>query len=110
MMEIGWLSKDGDFYKCKYQEHLDLACELCDKYYPGTYCGFERKLEESGWVKIGLSLFGNKEYFFHFECYLSDEQKNFLREWLDEHDSKQNEIPISELNRGILMDYINGVL
>lgn len=58
MRPLGYLSPKGELYKCKQYEHLDLAYELVEKFYPDfplrDRLQAERHLYTCGWIEIRL--------------------------------------------------------
>ena len=64
---IGWLSRDGRHYPCKWGEH----CMLADKIGGGEF-----HLEHEGWVKVASE--DDYGYFQNYFFGLSAEQKNWL--------------------------------
>jgi hypothetical protein len=52
--DTGWLSRDGKFYPCGYQEHIRTAIMICEDLgmEEEGIGGAERTLEKKGWVKL----------------------------------------------------------
>lgn len=89
MIEIptGWLAPDGELWECDYYEHAAVAEEICEKLQ--LYCDpYSRKgsddcLLSNGWVKLGISSLGQKRYRVHWEKFLTDYQRNFLKKYFE---------------------------
>lgn len=58
--KYGWIDPEGNTYNTGHEGHLRAADTLCEELYPDTYVyDAERKLEESGWVKVTKEPFGS---------------------------------------------------
>jgi hypothetical protein len=62
----GWLTPDGIYYHCEYQEHMIVAAFIFNR--------LERSLEVSGWVKLNPECLNG----WHCEQRLTAEQRNWL--------------------------------
>ena len=82
-MPFGWLSPNGEFYECKYYEHLDTADEIIEKnnlhYNTAKYFSPDEFLLKTGWVKFGIALLGHKEYWIHWERRMTEHQKQYCK-------------------------------
>lgn len=56
--KYGWISPDGKYFHCCYQEHVSLADRIC--FGMTETNNAEKYLEEHGWCKIYKSLFDKK--------------------------------------------------
>lgn len=98
-LRTGWLSPTGEFYPCGQFEHISVANELCEPMGlpdtdPSTLrrISGDEKLLNFGWVYIGLSLMGVREWRFGWKRNLTGEQIQFLRQYVDDG----NGIPVDE--------------
>ena len=85
-MPTGWLSPDGDLWKCDYYEHDATAEEICEKLNISHNTGFfdrDRTLYSLKWCKLAISILGTKQYWVHWERPLTDYQRNFLKEYFE---------------------------
>lgn len=102
--KTGWLSPTGEFFACHPYEHLSIAHELAEPLHLPDY-DFETnrhihdddKLLKSGWVHIGISILGTKEWAINWDWYhvLTPEQQHFLRPYFDgEFDLPMNPVTL----------------
>lgn len=88
-LTTGWMAPDGDFYQTGVMEHLFLAHELVETYYPDSpYVPYEDDiLLKHGWCKVTIMNFLEHGYYFVWNRHLTAEQKAVIK-------------PIYEANRG----------
>lgn len=87
-MQTGWLDPAGNFYPCETFEHYDVAVVLVDRLFPEIMderCE-DDILKERGWVQITRSLIGKKEQSIYWDRFLTEYQKQFLRQYFEEND------------------------
>ena len=86
-MPMGWLSPNGDLWKCGYYEHNATAREICDKlkirYNDYAYHGEDDSLLSLGWCKIALGSLGDRTYFVHWKRPLTAYQRYFLKDYFE---------------------------
>ena len=86
-MPTGWLSPNGDLWKCNYYEHNATAKEICDKlkikYNDYAYHAEDDALLALGWCKIALNSFGDRQYWVHWERPLTAYQRYFLKDYFE---------------------------
>ena len=86
-MPTGWLSPDGDLWKCHTYEHSATAREICEKlkveHNTWLWRGEDDALYSFGWCKLGISSLGDKEYFVHWERPLTAYQRYFLKDYFE---------------------------
>ena len=86
-MPLGWLSPDGDLWRCKYYEHTATAQEICKKlniaYSDYTFLAEDEALYAHGWCKLAISSLGNKQYWVHWERPLTEYQRYFLKDYFE---------------------------
>ena len=85
----GWLSPDGDFYPCSVYEHISLARKILKD---ETANRADEKLNDCGFVSITLSQLGSKEWCIYWKCFLTEQQKNFLKPYFDDETLPVNAI------------------
>ncbi len=82
MLNLGWLSPNGELIKCDFMDHSKVADELVEKYkYPSTREDYYRSddvLMRNGWVHITMSMFNHKLHIY-WDKYLTDLQKIYLK-------------------------------
>lgn len=86
---IGWLSPSGEFFRCGYSDHEAEAYRLVKEPKQELSCSDE--LLAHGWVKLTISLLGNKEQRILYLDRITALQKPFLREILDKCEIRINE-------------------
>lgn len=59
----GWLSPKGNFYPCKYHEHLNLASRIRRMTEGRAFGNSEYELEAEGWIKV--QTIDKRVWFFH---------------------------------------------
>lgn len=80
----GWLSPDGVYYPCKFQEHLKSAEDICSIFFSSNIeKDKESLLEKCGWVKVSAG----EVYFIVFP---NQTQKNLIFDWYTE---QKKELP-----------------
>ena len=86
-MLCGWLDPNGKLYKCEYWGHSDLAYQLVEDYkYKYDYSTpIEEVLIENGWIKLYYSMFDRNHIQFYGPPFISEAQKNILRNDYFEH-------------------------
>ena len=85
---IGYLDREGNFFKCECWEHLDLATRICNerKWVPksGTkvnrLTGEDILLKEKGWI-----LFSARSVSMNTEFLVSNKQRDYLLDFLDRY-------------------------
>lgn len=82
----GWLSPTGEFFKMPYyQAHEEKAYEILNKlnveYDKRIFGDGDCLVENLGWVKISLGLYGDKSWHFTWGRTLTSEQRLFLRQY-----------------------------
>lgn len=86
-MPTGWLSPNGELWKCEYLEHTATAEEICEKlnipYNSFGYRGQDDALFSLGWCKLAISSIGEKRYWVHWERPLTAYQRYFLKEYFE---------------------------
>ena len=85
-MPTGWLSPNGELWKCSYYEHSATAEEICEKLnisYERRWQGEDEALYSLGWCKLAISSLGKKEYWVHWERPLTDYQRYFLKKYFE---------------------------
>lgn len=91
-MPLGWLSPNGDFCECSYYEHTATAEEIIAQlnlsYDENIYYAPDDFLLSKGWVKLGLSSLGNKEYWIHWERKMTESQKSYCKVYFESDDLK----------------------
>jgi len=91
-INLGWLSPTGEFVKCSSYDHTETAREILSsiKNIPekDMECA-DDVLNDSGWVYIGISSLGRKEYRIYWRGHLTPEQIQFLRPYFE-----NNSIPV----------------
>ena len=50
--KYGFISPDGDYYRCEFMGHGDLAFDICDEHNFPYFNSAEAYLEEHGWCKV----------------------------------------------------------
>lgn len=80
-LKTGWLSPNGDFYPCRVCEHIWCARKIL-KDEDNNRADFD--LLHRGFAEITLSQLGKKEWIIHWDNYLTDIQKNFLKPYFDD--------------------------
>lgn len=83
-MPTGWLSPNGELFKCEYYEHAATAEKICKTnnipYNSYSYRGKDDALLLLGWCKLAIFSLGNKRYWVHWERPLTEQQRYFLKE------------------------------
>lgn len=86
-MPTGWLSPDGEIFKCNYYEHNATAEEICKRlnieYNKFSYFGKDDALFALGWCKLAISSLDDKQYLVVWERPLTPYQRYFLNEYFD---------------------------
>ena len=90
-LPLGWLSPSGEFIECDYYNHISIAHELVEKY---GYHKVGSKPDDdillyNGWVHIGITSIGKKEWAIYWENFLTEEQKNAIKPYFED-----DEIPM----------------
>lgn len=88
-MPIGWLSPNGELYKCRYYEHnaaADIICAKMNIEDEMTWKGTEEALYALGWCKLGIYSIGDKRYWVHWERRLTPYQRYFLKDYFENED------------------------
>ena len=88
-MPTGWLSPNGELYKCGTYEHNATADEICVNMnieYEKTWRGRDEALYALGWCKLAISSLGDKEYWVHWERPLTAYQRYFLKDYFENED------------------------
>lgn len=91
-MELGWLSPSGDFFPCEMYDHIHVADKIVRQYgYQALTSSNDDILMKNGWVHITRSMFDH-ELRIYWDKYLTEYQKNFLKEYFE-----QDIFPVSEI-------------
>ena len=86
--KCGWITPDGDFYGCHYQDHKDLAKDIFEQKYSldSNKLDVEQEAENQGWLKFGWTyLIG--DYYFPSKK-VTQAQKDTLFDWCKIHNKK----------------------
>lgn len=91
-LKVGWLSPSGELVECPYFDHYSTAKRLVNKlgYASQTNVANDDILMEHGWVHIGISLLGVKEWAIFWEGFLTESQKNFLKPYFEDEERPMN--------------------
>lgn len=81
MLETGWLSPNGTFYKCGVYEHISMAYKILGVDYTSRP---DEMLQNTGYAEITISQLGTKEWRVYWKNFLTDEQKNFLKPYFED--------------------------
>ena len=87
-LKVGWLSPSGELVECPYFDHYSTARELVNKlgYTSRPSTANDDILVEHGWVHIGISLLGTKEWAIFWKGFLTESQKNFLKPYFEDEE------------------------
>ena len=97
-MLCGFLSPSGEYIECESYEHLDVATQLVNKFYPDckikNRIEAENKLFNEGYIELNSRGASFRFFVNHKERTLSDKQVAFLEENLTNtnNDDQLNEI------------------
>jgi len=86
-INLGWLSPTGEFVKCSSYDHTETAREILSSIQniseKDMKCA-DDVLTDSGWVYIGVSSLGRKEYRIYWNRHLTSEQILFLKPYFED--------------------------
>lgn len=98
-LKLGWLSPTGEFHECSPYDHIEVARELADNMRLHCYdfkahraIPADDALQKAGWVYIGVSSLGIKEFRMGWVRPLTPEQIRFLEPYFD----PSNEISVNK--------------
>ena len=81
--KLGWLAPDGSFLECGCFEHVSVAKELVEKFYPNEPSShYDDVLLDKGWVHIGISAIDH-DYYFWWNKFLTEPQKQFMKPYFE---------------------------
>lgn len=84
MLDTGWLSPTGEFFRCQTYEHIAVARKLSGDDYRA-----DETLMKRGFVQISISLLSKKEWaiFWGTNHRLTPEQTRFLRPYFEDKEA-----------------------
>ena len=85
---IGWLSPEGKLYKCDMYDHIAVAEDICrDVLNEDNYATPDETLLNRGWVHLTFILLTDPGWavIFPYSNYLSEEQRSFLKPYVEEY-------------------------
>ena len=86
--KLGWLAPDGSFLECGCFEHVSVAKELVEKFYPNEPSNhYDDVLLDKGWVHIGISAIDH-DYYFWWNNFLTEPQKQFMKPYFETDEIK----------------------
>ena len=104
-MLCGFLSPSGEYIECESYEHLDVATQLVNKFYPDckikNRIEAENKLFDEGYVELNSRSASFRFFINHKERTLSDKQVAFLEENLT---NTNNDDQLKEIESSLRMN------
>ena len=81
----GWIAPDGKFFQCGFQGHIRLADDLMEAgIFASKNFNTERKLEQSGWIKLSANGILNFE-----DVRVTKRQQDAIFDFMESHKMKK---------------------